>query len=526
MFEVFLFTFKYKILKDNTSLSKHVKEFFKLKDKSKNKVLDKYFNTLDNNFSIDYYFNSKEARYYDNGKELSFFDNYYFCKKILELNIYNIYLVDIFNLDNNKINYLIEYALKLISDKKIELDIDRILIRNNILPSRLSKNIEFMKYLTKLDSYNIKYITLNKDKRESQRELIKEVINKVKNEEFNFKKFFINNKEISSVLINNIDFLSYIIENDIDNIDYIDENILENEIDANKKKINEAIIKYLDSHNDPVSIIEDNRILSNYLNKDYDFIEYMINKDIENISYVDWHNLPHSYVTKIVNNLALKLVKEKIDFDYSKYPFNNVFKQNYMFMAYLIDKDKKYIKDIMVSDKDEVNKLVDIYLNKYRKTKFNLEDYIDDTGYINNYLVENKYMLTYLIRNDNNVFQKIDYLNLSNSKEVVEIILKEIEDKSFEFKNDNFLINNRYPIPLSNSYKFMRYVIDKNFNNLAYIDTSMIDEKELEKIINYAFRMVYFIRGDNKTLNFDIDGYFNNSMIKNNEYFNECLKSL
>ena len=72
----------------------------------------------------------------------------------------------------------------------------------------------------------------------------------------------------------------------------------------------------------------------------------------------------------------------------------------------------------------------------------------------------------------------------------------------------------------------MKYVIDKNFNNLAYIDTSMIDEKELEKIINYAFRMVYFIRGDNKTLNFDLEGYFNNSMIINNDYFKECLKSL
>ena len=197
-----------------------------------------------------------------------------------------------------------------------------------------------------------------------------------------------------------------------------------------------------------------------------------------------------------------------------------------MFMAYLIDKDKKYIKDIMVPDKDEVNKLVDIYLNKYRKMSYNIEDYIDDTGYINNYLIENKYMLTYLIRNDNNIFKKIDFLNISNSKEVVEVIVKEINNKTFEFKNDNFLINGRYPIPLSNSFQFMKYVIDKNFNNLAYIDTSMIDEKELEEIINYAFRMVYFIRGDNKTLNFDLEGYFNNSMIINNDYFKECLKSL
>ena len=197
-----------------------------------------------------------------------------------------------------------------------------------------------------------------------------------------------------------------------------------------------------------------------------------------------------------------------------------------MFMAYLIDKDKKYIKDIMVPNKDEVNKLVDIYLNKYRKYKFNIKEYIDDTGYINNYLIENKYMLSYLLRNDNDIFKYINFMGIDNSKEVVEVIVKELEKGNIEFNNNNFLINNKYPIPLSNSYLFMRYVIDKNFNNLAYIDTSMIDKKELKRIINYAFRMVYYIRGNDKRLNFDMDGYFKNSMIAEDEYFKECLKSL
>ena len=72
----------------------------------------------------------------------------------------------------------------------------------------------------------------------------------------------------------------------------------------------------------------------------------------------------------------------------------------------------------------------------------------------------------------------------------------------------------------------MRYVIDKNFNNLSYIDISMIDDRELKRIINYAFRMVYYIRGDNKNLNFDIDGYFKDSDIINNDYFQECLRCL
>ena len=525
MIEAFLFIFKYKILKDELSLPIHTKEFFKLSDKGKNKVLNKYFNIIDKNFNIDYYFNSEESRYYENGDELSFLNYYYFCKKIIELNIYNIYLIDRFNLDDKKINHLIEYTIKLINEQDIKLDIDRLLVHNNILPTNLSRNIDFMKYLIKIDIYNIKYMTYNKEKAQTQREILKDVIAKSKNEEFNIKKFTINN-EIPNILLNSIDFLSYIIENDIENLNYLDIQLLDNITDKDKEKITNAIIKYLNTNNAPVSIIEDSKILSHYLNKDYEFIDYMIKRNVDNVKYVDWHNLPDNYITKLINNLALKLVKEKIDFDYSIYPFKNIFRQNYMFMAYLIDKDKSNIKDIMVSNKDEVNKLVDIYLNKYRKMKFNLKDFIDETGYINNYLVENKYMLSYLIRNNNNIFKHINFLNLSNSKEVVEVILKEIDNKSFEFKNDNFLIDNKYPIPLSNSYLFMRYVIDKNFNNLAYIDTSMIDKKELKRIINYAFRMVYYIRGDNKSLNFDLDGYFRNSMIVNNDYFQECLRSL
>ena len=74
MIEVFLFIFRYKIIKDKSSLGKHPQEFFKLKDKTQKKVLDRYFHNLDTNFNIDYYFNNKENRVYENGKEVSFFD--------------------------------------------------------------------------------------------------------------------------------------------------------------------------------------------------------------------------------------------------------------------------------------------------------------------------------------------------------------------------------------------------------------------------------------------------------------------
>ena len=54
----------------------------------------------------------------------------------------------------------------------------------------------------------------------------------------------------------------------------------------------------------------------------------------------------------------------------------------------------------------------------------------------------------------------------------------------------------------------------------------MIDNHELKRIINYAFKMVYYIRGNNRNLNFDIEGYFKDTDIYKNEYFQECLESI
>ena len=135
-------------------------------------------------------------------------------------------------------------------------------------------------------------------------------------------------------------------------------------------------------------------------------------------------------------------------------------------------------------------------------------------------------MVAYLFSNKAPLIKHIDFFHLDNPKTVVENILFSIEKKSYEFHNEEFLIEDKYPIPLSCSYRFMKYVIDKNFNNLSYINTTLLDKRELKRIINYAFRMVYYIRGENKKLNFDLEGYFKNSDIIQNDYFQECLKSL
>ena len=137
-------------------------------------------------------------------------------------------------------------------------------------------------------------------------------------------------------------------------------------------------------------------------------------------------------------------------------------------------------------------------------------------------------MFAYLFSNGVKLVKHINFFNLKSSRVVVENLVDELEKTKIDYKfiNEDFLIEGRYPVVLSNSYRFMRFVIDKNFNNISYIDTSLIDKRELQRIINYAFRMVYYIRGKNKRLNFDLDGYFRNSMIIKDEYFQECLKSL
>ena len=523
MFEIFLFLFRYKIKKNEGNLAFHCRDFFKLKEKCQNKVIDTYFDTFDN-VDIGYYFDNDKARYYEDGKEISFFNSYYFCKKIVGLSINNLSLIDKFEIDESLINGIIKYGID--NNKKGKLDINKLLLYPDNLPLRLAKSVLFMSYLTSNNIYDVRYMVYNDKEPQKQRDIISEVVSKARMNKYNLSKFMIRDKVMPEILINNIDFLTYIIENDINNINYLDDSILKNFTDSNWKNVVKAIIKYMKNNDCDIEVIESNYSLIRYLNRDYDFINYIIGIDVDNVKYVDWHNLVSSEVKKIIDNLALKLVRENIEFDCYKFSFNSLFRENYMFMAYLIDKDMSNINKILVTDDNEVSKLVDIYLNKYRKRKFNIKNYLDENGYICSNLASNKYMLSYLIKNDNKVFKYIDFVTLSNSRDVVDVILKEISNKTFEFDNKNFIINGKYPIILSNSFGFMKYVIDKNFNNLAYMDISMIDNDTLRKIINYAFRMVYYIRGNNKSLNFDLDGYFYNSDIVNNSYFQECLKSL
>ena len=68
----------------------------------------------------------------------------------------------------------------------------------------------------------------------------------------------------------------------------------------------------------------------------------------------------------------------------------------------------------------------------------------------------------------------------------------------------------------------MKYIIDQDYNNLAYIDTDSIDKDILIDIINYAFTKVYYLKVKNNEIDFDINNKFKNSKIIKHSYFKEC----
>ena len=523
MIKSFLFILKYNIIKEPINLSLHTENFFKLKPKIQRQVLDKYFNTLDKNFNIDYYFNNKNSFYYHNGEEITFFNSYYFDLKILDHNIYNLRLIDKFNLSKEKINKIIDNVLEnLISEK---LDIDNLFIYPDELPRRLSSNINFMKYLISQNYYNVKYMTYNEEQALAQRELIEYAIDIAKTNPYN-KNLFLNNKnELPTILSKNINFILYLIENELDNITYIDEKILNNLTPTDKQKLTTAIVK----NNLNINILLQNKILFNHLIKDYNFIMPFIKNNLDNIKYIDWHNLTDITIDKIINNIVNILEKnEQNNFNVNDYLFKNLFYQNYNFMLYSVKKNIHNLKYSEVVDQDLSNELIEIYLEKISlsKKKFNIKSLLLEDNYVNSNLIKNEKMFKYLFKNNHNLVKYINFFDLDNPNIIITYFIKAINNKNYEFNNDDFLIKNKYPIHLSNNYLFMKYVIDKNFNNLAYMDISMIDNRELKKIINYAFRMVYYIRGNDKKLNFDIEGYFQDCDIINNEYFQECLRSL
>ncbi len=523
-----MFLLKYKILKNEANLSYHPKEFYQLSKNNQRKILNKYFNKLSSNFQVDNYFNTTHARYYENGREITFYHCYYFDKKIIELNIYNLRLIDKFAIEKEKKEFLIEYSIQKIKEENIKLEIKDLLTYPDCLPLALSQSIIFMTYLIEQDFSNIKYIVYQDDIIASQRALVQIALAKARKQKFSLNYFLKSDKTLPQALLTNFDFILYLIENNIQYVDNLTDTMLRNITITDKEILVKTIMQSLKNNPNYLINILNHDSLAEELKENIAFIQYMVAEDVNNIRYINWYHLSDQQRNNIIDFTTKKLEDnhQKIDImNFSFYPF---FLENYSFMNYLIHLDFRWIATTRVNEKQKNDKLIESCFQQMKEGnyKFKLEDFLQDGVYFNYHLLENKKMIGYFLQNKVPIVQHTDFFHLEHSKNFVENLLFYIEKKSYEFHNDEFLIEGKYPIPLSCSYRFMRYVIDKNFNNLSYIDITLLDKRELKRIINYAFRMVYYIRGNNKKLNFDLEGYFKNSDILKDKYFQECLKSL
>lgn len=526
MIKVFIFLFKYQILKEPANLSCHVKEFFSFSKKNQRRILDKYFDSLEEMQEVVSYFDNENARYYEESREVSMFDCYYFDKLLISHDIRNIRYMDKFKLDDEKIDYLVNYALYIIKEEKIKIDVKDILKNPYDLPSSLSSNINFMNYLIRIDCYNVKYLTYNDKYPTKIRELIYSAIVEARKMEFDIRKFFKSDNTLPDILSLNIDFILYLIANDINNTIYLNESLLNKQTISGIEQIVKTIVESLKNGKANIEVIEKNTDLSVILNRNEEFIYCILGISLTNILYIDWYNLSDTSRNRIINYFVSLLKKSNKRFNVMKYLFRDLFFQNYEFMKYLIEDDIRWIAVTKVNSREENDRLIELYFKLKGNYRFKIVDFLEDGEYINHYLLENKKMFSYIFSNEPRVVKYINFFDLEKAKLVVENLVNELERYQGDFNNDDYLVNGKYPVVLSNNYRFMRYVIYKNFNYLAYIDISCIDKRELRRIINYAFRTVYYIRGEDKRLNFDIEGYFEDSMIIEDEYFLECLRCL
>lgn len=140
-----------------------------------------------------------------------------------------------------------------------------------------------------------------------------------------------------------------------------------------------------------------------------------------------------------------------------------------------------------------------------------------------NEMIKNKEELSNSIRKDNSYIKNINF-DLNYDFNIVDLILEETKIFNFKFKNEYFLRNGKYPTVLCQNHQFVKYVIDKDFNNIGYIDTKNLTEEEIRQIINYTFRKVYFLKEKDNSIKFNQLNKFCNNDIVNNDYFQECLK--
>ena len=262
---------------------------------------------------------------------------------------------------------------------------------------------------------------------------------------------------------------------------------------------------------------------------------------LKNISYVNWVS------NAIIIGVFVFIVVFGINFVFCRSEFKSLFS---IFQKMLFKKKKDVVVPTTV-EQDEIDSLIiknhlddshqevvapkpiydydkDIkFHNEEVGMSFMHSDIIQPTieieEYRDSFIDEDS--ISSAIRNDNSVIRNIDF-DRQYDFDIVKLLLNETRIYGFKFYNDDYLRDGRYPVILSNSYQFMRYVIDYDVNYLAYIDISSINDEELMKIIDYACRKVYFAKKERRDISFDLDGVFSHSDIIHYPYFQLCLKYL
>lgn len=195
------------------------------------------------------------------------------------------------------------------------------------------------------------------------------------------------------------------------------------------------------------------------------------------------------------------------------------------FINMFLDKIKRVKKDKNVKSIED-NELVRVEEEPILSSDsyINNDTPILDKDLIPEEVYRDRESLSRAIRNDSSYIRYIDF-NYRYDFDIVDLILEESKIYSYVFHNEDYLRNNKYPTILSNNHTFVKYVIDKDFNNIFYVDTRCMSDEEVRGLINYTFRKVYYLREDNRGINFNINK-FSYSDIMNDSYFQECLKYL
>ena len=74
---------------------------------------------------------------------------------------------------------------------------------------------------------------------------------------------------------------------------------------SNKDNLIKTIIYSLEKNSIGIDYIENNMELALFLNRNEDFINYILKVDLKNVKYIDWHNLTDKTITKVINDIII-----------------------------------------------------------------------------------------------------------------------------------------------------------------------------------------------------------------------------